>query len=434
MAPGSRSSSRLSQPLPMIIEDVVHSTTPPPGVPPKSPRRPPVSRSNSQGSLHSSHRSRTPPPFGVGPVVPGVGGGGGARPASISSTTAAGTTNKAEVTQQGTTAGGERRDQGPVARKGWYRTMLGSLLVVGVIVGLSVGLTIGLRKRNQQSQSEPDTSNLFPAGSYTFTTALLSNISTSCLSIPSFQTAWQCYTSPPPPQPPPPSDPPQHQTQATFHWTISPSPRNTYTISTSPPSSSNKSEPQFQNLTLTTLDINQYTERLSFSFIYPKPVSLSIPLSNNSTEEEQQIKCWFNTTVLTATIWTRRPTQWPEGVVKGVNITEITQIEGKEGEERVWPFLVEVGERQLGLGEGEEEGGMMPDCYDERGVGVDLGVLIRERNNDTASGDASGGDGDGEGEGECGCWYQNFDLDGTEAGRQQQMSNGTVTEKLRRGR
>lgn len=51
-----------------------------------------------------------------------------------------------EVAQREVVGGGGR-DQGPVARKGWYRKMFGVLLVVGVIVGLSVGLTIGLRKR-----------------------------------------------------------------------------------------------------------------------------------------------------------------------------------------------------------------------------------------------------------------------------------------------
>ncbi|KAK4204048.1 hypothetical protein QBC40DRAFT_262075 [Triangularia verruculosa] len=397
MAPGSRSSSRLSQPLPMIIEDVVHSTTPPPGMPPKSPRRPPVSMSNSQNSLHSNHRSRTSPSFGGGTVP-----GGGVRPPSISSTTVPGT-SKAEVTQQNS-ASGERRDQGPVARKGWYRMMLGTLLIVGVIVGLSVGLTIGLRKRNQKPQSEPDTSTLFPAGSYTFTTALLPNTSTSCLTLASFSLAWQCYSSP--------SD----QT-STFHWTIHPSPRNTYTIS-STPRMSNTSEPQFQNLSLTTLDINQFAERLTFSFIYPKPVSLSIPVNNSAGEEK--LKCWFNTTVLTATIFTRQRATWPEHVGTA-NTTAITGSEPKEGEERIWPFLVEVSERQLG-----DEEGTIPDCYyTNNGTHVDLLGLMPAQN---------GTAGEGEG-GECGCWYRNFGLGSSQQQQQQPPSNGTVPpERLRRGR
>ncbi|KAK0667747.1 hypothetical protein QBC41DRAFT_133575 [Cercophora samala] len=418
MAPGSRSSSRLSQPLPMIIEDVVHSTTPPPGVPPKSPRRPPVSRSNSQNSMHSSHRSRTPPPpFGVGP-----GGGVGVRPASISSTTAAGTT-KAEVTQREMVGGEQRRDQGPVARKGWYRKMFGSLLVVGVIVGLSVGLTIGLRKRNQNSQSSAsDTAKLFPSGSYTFTTALLPNTSTSCLTLSSFSAAWQCYTSSSSS-----TSPTQQPSTSIFHWTISPStPRSGYTISSSSSSSSsssrisnnsnnnNSSEPQFQNLTLTHLDINQYTERFLFSLIYPKPVTLSIPITNNGTGEER-IKCWFNTTVLSAAVYTRQRAAWPEEVGK-VNMTEITGRAGEEGEERRWPFLVEVSERQQ---LGGEEGGVMPDCYWGNGTGVDLGMLVLLLGGGGSNGTTGG-------QGECGCWYRNFELDGP-------RGNGTVSEKLRGG-
>ncbi|KAK4180153.1 hypothetical protein QBC36DRAFT_205349 [Triangularia setosa] len=424
MAPGSRSSSRLSQPLPMIIEDVVHSTTPPPGVPPKSPRRPPVSRSNSQSSIHSSHRSRTPPPFGVGPPVPGS---GSVRPPSIFSTTAEGT-NKAEVTQQETAEGAQRRDQGPVARKGWYRAMLGSLLVVGVIVGLSVGLTIGLRKRNQQSQSTPDdyTSNLFPVGSYNFTTALLPNVSTSCLTLSSFSTAWQCYISFPPSSQQQQQQQQQQQRQqqlttSVFHWTITPSPRTNslYTISSSPsPRIGNNSEPQFQNLTLTTLDVNQYTERLTFSLIYPKPVSLSIPVGN-STGMEERVKCWFNTTILSATIYTRQRATWPESV-EGTNATEITGREGREGEERVWPFLVEVSERQVGndVEEGEVEE-VVPDCYFGNGTQVvDLGMLLLGGGGNNGTGTSGGG------EGECGCWYRNFELANS-------GGNGTVPDRLR---
>ncbi|KAK4658464.1 hypothetical protein QC762_102045 [Podospora pseudocomata] len=393
MAPGSRSSSRLSQPLPMIIEDVVHSTTPPPGVPPKSPRRPPVSRSNSQGSsVRGSHRSRTPPPFGAV-------SGGVERPASG--------TAKMEVAQREVVGGGGR-DQGPVARKGWYRKMFGVLLVVGVIVGLSAGLTIGLRKRNQTSQSDsPSPTNLFPSGSYIFTTALLTNTSTACLTFPSLATAWQCYTSP--------EQQPQPRLLATaiFHWTITPSPRSGYTISSNP---SHTTGPQFQNLTLTHLDINQYNERFVFSLIYPKPVTLSIPTNGTEGGGEERIQCWFNTTVLSAAIYTRQRASWPEDL-GGVILTEITGRAGKEGEERVWPFLVEVGEVQQGGEDGE--GGVVPDCYRD-GRGVDLGGLFGGNDNGTAGGI------DGA-EGECGCWYKNFELDGL-------RGNGTMVERLRRGR
>lgn len=155
-----------------------------------------------------------------------------------------------------------------------------------------------------------------------------------------------------------------------------------YTIS----SSASPLAPSFTNLTMTLVDGNQYTERFTFNFTMHNAVVPSAPL--NGVAEDQETLCWFNSTLVSATIWTRMRATYPSGigdVEAAVNATNVFAP---------WPFAVEV--RQV------EEG--TPTCRDLDGrvVGGDMSP-------------------DGIQGGQCGCWYANHGLstlgggNGTEA-------------------
>ena len=205
MAPGSRSRTpslrRLSQPvtpLPMIVEDAAV----PPALPERSARRtrpastpvmPSQSGRLSRGNSTGSRNERLPYSKVGGPTPDHL---------------------KAEVTRHV-----DPETQGildRVARRGWlYKLTLISILVVGVVIGLAVGLTLGLRKRNGPP-APPLPTDLFPAGSYAFTTAL-TNITTGCLPSTVPSDTWKCppdnntYNSSTP-----------DQSSTTYHWTIEP--------------------------------------------------------------------------------------------------------------------------------------------------------------------------------------------------------------------
>lgn len=390
MAPGSRASSlrRLSQPLPMIIEDIADI---PPGVPPKSPRRPPVSNRSSIRSMGSlaapSYNSSltTAPPVNVA---------GSATPVPLRSV------EKGEVLQAEDVQ--HPNNLGPVARRGWYRTLLTVLLVVGIVVGLSVGLTIGLRKRNENTSPPPLPVDIFPAGSFTFTTAL-TNVSTACSAAASSPSSspWRCFPyalySPSSPL----------SSSATYHWTIFPVTQYAYAIS----SSSNPFAPSFTNVSLSLLDANQPTERLGFSFIHPKLVSSQIG--------SRVLKCWFNTTVLSATIWTRRRASYPANITSATlplppssstsSSPSPTAGTGKPTTPKdlwpAWPFAVQVEEAQ---GASDE----VPDCFDgATGQRVLLSSAAAPdgsgRNSTAAAAGVVAKRQDGA---QCRCLYKNFDL------------------------
>ncbi|KAK4193491.1 hypothetical protein QBC35DRAFT_481768 [Podospora australis] len=378
MAPGSRASSlRLSQPLPMIIEDIADI---PPGVPPKSPRRPPVSHRSSSirstASLsYNSYKTQTTPP----PSIRGV-----AVPVPIRNV------EKGEVLQAEDVRRSGNNHHGPVARRGWYRILLSVLLVVGGIVGLSVGLTIGLRKRNERNKNStlPLPVDIFPAGSYTFTTTL-SNISTSCTPSSSLsQSPWRCFPyalfSPSSPS----------SSAAAYHWTIFPQTQYSYTIS----SSSNPFAPSFTNVSLSLVDANQPSERFSFSFIHPKLVS-----SQSTSDDNKILKCWFNTTVLSATIWTRRRASYPANITSATLPSSSTDQKTPREKWPPWPFAVEIQETQ---GESDE----VPDCFDAgtgQRVNPALVALAGSRNSTNTAAGVTKRQEEGN---QCGCFYKNFDL------------------------
>ncbi|KAM7197797.1 hypothetical protein V8F20_006470 [Naviculisporaceae sp. PSN 640] len=444
MAPGSRSRTpslrRQSQPvypLPMIIEDVaaVSTTgTDPPTLPERSPRRArPASvpvlpsqygggagglmRNNSTGSM-ASIRAASERGLSSSQRNSKVGGG--------------------LAGQNGVVKSEAPRRQDPerhrimdrmAKRGGWYKLVLLSILVVGTFIGLGVGLTLGLRKRNDRAPPPALPVDLFPAGSYAFTTAL-TNVSTGCLSSSYPTNVWQCLTgnnifgSSPPANP--------EGSSTTYHWIIEPTSPFSYVISSSPPPGDDSSSsldqgvpslvPTFTNLSLTLHDANQATERFTFSFTVPKMVKLDIPLTGTSNSssakrsastrnteieletrrlserQEQQedktkpITCFFNTTLMSATIWTRMRADFP-GNISGVP----TPVNASRAGFAPWPFRIEVEEVDSAAAGGSssnsnsddvKESGtfVTPDCRDAEGRVVALSELVA----------AAGGSSDGE--------------------------------------
>ncbi len=213
--------------------------------------------------------------------------------------------------------------------------------------------------------------NLFPAGSYSFTAAL-TNISTGCTSNAS---TWRCY----PFSTYQPSTP--DLSSATFYWIIEPVTTYSYVIS----SSDNPFAPSFANVSLTLEDANLDTERFTFEFTMKKPVTTSAPLEVGN---DKAAVCWFNQTVMSATIWTRIRASYP------ANITSVEAPVNATNVFAPWPFKVEVNQGQGGAGKSNSA----PDCRDSRGR--PMGGDLRPDVNETSDGAGT----------DCSCRYANFEL------------------------
>lgn len=241
---------------------------------------------------------------------------------------------------------------------------------------------------------------------------------------------WQCLTGNNTFGSSPKSSPELSST--TYHWIIEPTSPFSYVISSSPPPGDNNSSldqgspalPTFTNLSLTLHDANQATERFTFSFMVPKIVKLDIPLDgptnssstrrsaatiNTETElatrrlsrrqqqqqEKRPITCFFNTTLMTATIWTRTRADFP------VNISEVlTPVNASRTGFAPWPFRIEIEEVDSEGGptsstnpdETQRAGPFVtPDCRDADGKVVALSELV------TAASDSGGSSGSGAG-------------------------------------
>ncbi|KAK4215268.1 hypothetical protein QBC37DRAFT_129272 [Rhypophila decipiens] len=409
MAPGSRSRPpslrRQSQPvypLPMIIEDVAGVAAAAPIVPERSPRR---TRPASLPGLPSA-------PYG----------GGLSRNSSTASSRPASERAPSSLSISNAGSGSAARDgvvktEAPrrhdperhrvlnrmAKRGGWYKLILISILLAGIIIGLGVGLTLGLRKRNDRAPPPQLPVDLFPAGLYAFTTAL-TNISTACLPS-SFPTeAWQCLSGPSTSNASVSTTNP-NMLSTTYHWIIEPTSPFSYVISSSPPPSDNQTSldqgattlPTFTNLSLTLHDANQATERFTFSFTMPKSVRVEIPLNSSSNsssssaisarrataleldtrrlsrrqqqDKQKQITCFFNTTTMSATIWTRMRASFPQ------NIPDLpTPVNASRTSFAPWPFRVEVTEVELGSDLNSTTG--MPECKGSDGKVVPLPGLV----------------------------------------------------------
>lgn len=208
---------------------------------------------------------------------------------------------------------------------------------------------------------------LFPAGSYSFTTALY-DVKTDCTSNNS---TFRCY---------PYRTYNQSRPDAanTYFWTITPVNSWAYTISAAP----NPFVPQFANLSLTQRDANQPGERLTFDFrMHGAAAAPPAALNNN---DSRAATCYYHDMLVAGTVWTRRPAAFP------ANLTTPVSNGGGRGRPLAastafdpWPYAVRVVQSTRGA----------PDCRDQDGnrVGGDLGPPP-----DRA--------------GECSCSYANFDL------------------------
>lgn len=225
---------------------------------------------------------------------------------------------------------------------------------------------------------------LFPAGSYSFTTALY-DVTTDCTSN---NTAFRCYpfkTYNQSSRPDSASSSSESDAVATYFWVISQVNSWAYTISAAP----NPFVLQFTNLSLTQLDANQPGERLTFNFrMHGAAVVPATALGHNGNDinDNRAATCYYNDTLVTGTIWTRRLAEYPANLTtpvsngggggKGKPITASTTFDP-------WPYAVQLVQSTRDA----------PDCRDTEGnrIGGDFGLPPGRA-------------------GECSCSYANFDL------------------------
>ncbi len=189
---------------------------------------------------------------------------------------------------------------------------------------------------SDQAQALEPLEGYFPTGAYSFITAL-STVSTACTSNPA---TFRCfpfaaYTAASP-----------NASAATFNWIITRDADQRYVIS----SSDNPFAPSFANLSMMFLDVNQYNERFVFNFTMAKSVAASAPLSGDPAAAT----CWFNHTVLSATLWTRARASYP------VNISAVPDPRNATFNFNPWPYKVDITQVQVA-----EPG--VPDCMDASG-------------------------------------------------------------------
>ncbi|KAH8682462.1 hypothetical protein BX600DRAFT_492499 [Xylariales sp. PMI_506] len=235
-----------------------------------------------------------------------------------------------------------------------------------------------LRYPSPPATSPPSSNLTFPAGSYTFTTAL-ANVSTACTSNPD---TFRCYPYSTY------SAAPAAST-AQFFWTIAPANGEEAAAAASSSSSSSSSYaitasnnpfvPQFSNVPLAFLDRGQPTERMTFNFTMNAAVIPAAPLDASGVAAT----CYFNGTVMSATIWTRLAATFPAanltfGSAVGAGAPASSSFAD-------WPYAVEIAQvASAGLG--------VPDCRS------------------AADGSALGSFALAPGSGDCECFYSNYEL------------------------
>ncbi|KAL8393406.1 hypothetical protein RB595_003252 [Gaeumannomyces hyphopodioides] len=261
-------------------------------------------------------------------------------------------------------------------RGGWCRACLAALALVLAILGVGLGVGLGLRpgQRNEAgpSPAPPGRADqfpamLFPAGSYSFTAALTSVVS-NCTVEPA---AFGCYpfsnynrSSP-------------DTSATTFQWVIRPLGGLHYSIS----SSANPFAPRFANVSTRLIDVGTTSERFAFNFTFSKAFAPTKRLiGGQGGGGAAATTCWYNSTVVEATVWTRELANYPAGVAVAPQPVNATWNFDP------WPFRFNMTQRQAA-------GAEVPDCRDFDGRPVALGLGAAP---DTA--------------GECACRYQNFDL------------------------
>ncbi|KAL0935193.1 tat pathway signal sequence [Colletotrichum truncatum] len=407
----SRNAMLMAGRMPVIAEDesVTPITVPPAATLPPSPPRfnpkkpraygrsptsrpiyahpsyPPYShsRNSSRESLHSIHsihsvrsvRSTRSVQSVRAPSLRSVSGGSsfaGSNPSSSNSSPRNSYYNKNSspnfpVTMPARSAATQekaRANARALRRRKRYRITVVIVIAVSLIVGLAVGLTASTWKQNTSPtpSGTPALSNLFPAGSFSFNTALQAS-STGCTSKTS---TWSCY--PDVTYANASSSGSRNRSFATFFWTIMP--KNSYSYQISSPAS--PSAPQFSNVSMNLLDANSYDERLVFKFSMPKTVVPSETIAPNNKSST----CTFNDTTFQATLWTRRNSDNDTATI-GVAAGNATAVPDPS-KWSVWPGEVEI--LQL------KRGG--PNCKDNDGNEFKVAA----------------------GDGQCECRYVNFGL------------------------
>ncbi|TLS23455.1 uncharacterized protein PpBr36_05675 [Pyricularia pennisetigena] len=215
----------------------------------------------------------------------------------------------------------------------------------------------------------------FPAGTYSFTAALMS-VQSSCTSDPAVFGCYPFTTY---------SSSTVSQSAATFEWTIEPaatdggsSSSSSYQLSSAAGSVSNATLlPQFSNLPMTLLEADTDTERYTFNLTIAK--EYVVP-SGTPTVLPGTADCWYNSTVVTVELWTRQRATYPS------NITDVPlPNNGGTGSATAavspWPYKFAMSQVQ-----GASQS--VPECRNSEGKV--LGPTIN-------------------GVGDCKCSYKNFD-------------------------
>ncbi len=157
----------------------------------------------------------------------------------------------------------------------------------------------------------------------------------------------------------------------------------TYTIS----STQNPFSILFSNSTLTLQDANLPTERYTFRIPMSKPVIPSSPIMSSNIATT----CYFNSTVLTASLYTKMAKSYPSSSSSSNSTASSTSSstgsagggQGSTGDPvfAPWPYAASV--EQVATG-----GNDVPECFDMQGNRV--GSFVAETG------------------GECDCRYQNY--------------------------
>ncbi|TDZ33261.1 hypothetical protein C8035_v011695 [Colletotrichum spinosum] len=247
-------------------------------------------------------------------------------------------------------------------RRRWY--IIVGIVFTCLIVGLSVGLTMDRKQTTLPTSDTPiPPANIFPSGSFAFTTALVS-AATNCTSAPA---TWRCYPYQTYSQN---SSEAQNgnATRATYFWTISPRTSYSYQIS----AVANPYSPQFTNVSMDLLDGNSANERFVFNYTLVKTVAVD---SENGGDAGGANKCTYAGTVFRATLWTRKTSDGRLDVAAQDGNDTVVSNGSRWAD---WPGEVEVAEIKRGGAE----------CVDEDGKVVPVKA----------------------GEGTCECLYANFGL------------------------
>ena len=244
-------------------------------------------------------------------------------------------------------------------RGGWRRLLLiiliGAAVLVALAVGLGVGLAMGLKKKSQSGDNAPassgqDEAQPFPIGNWNFPVALTST-STECTANPS---TWRC---------PPYSTYSQAQTasQTSFSFIITSNSADASNSSLQIASASNPFSLLFPNTSLALFDPGRPKERYTFDVKTQKQVTPDQSL----TPDGKLATCFFNETVITATLYTQVQHSGSEArsALPGGPMVN--------GGAQPWPGTVYVSQSSGG-------GSDVPACYPAGGGGAIAGPRIRQ--------------------------------------------------------